>query len=147
MVVHGTTAVIIFGSPTKFLVVLRLQDYFDLCTILYHPINSVAGSLALTTTTGPQHLGGVGEGVADELQCIKMSRTVRHKEAQAYHSNLPTTPAVLGQSHQRQTSRCRTDCRPLLGKTHLDYHCQGKLDNRFYIQWLQSHTFLYIHAC
>ena len=34
MVVHRTTAVIIFGSPTKFLVVLGLPDYhyFDPCT-------------------------------------------------------------------------------------------------------------------
>ena len=33
VVVHGTTAVIIFGSPTKFLVVLGLPDYhyFDPC--------------------------------------------------------------------------------------------------------------------
>ena len=35
MVVHRTTAVIIFGSPTKFLVVLGLPDYhyFDPCRI------------------------------------------------------------------------------------------------------------------
>ena len=36
MVVHRTTAVIIFGSPTKFLVVLGLPDYhyFDPCPTL-----------------------------------------------------------------------------------------------------------------
>ena len=35
-----------------------------------------------------------------------MSHTIHHKEAQAYHNNLATytTPAVLGDSHQRQTS-------------------------------------------
>ena len=37
VVVHWTTAVIIFGSPTKFLVVLGLPDYhyFYPCTVSY----------------------------------------------------------------------------------------------------------------
>ena len=37
MVVHRTTVVIIFGSPTKFLVVRGLPDYnyFDPCSIVY----------------------------------------------------------------------------------------------------------------
>ena len=83
------------------------------------------------TTTGPQQLGGVGEEVADELQCLEVSRIIHHKEAQAYYNNLHQQPL---ESHQRQTSRCRTDHQPSLGKTHPDYHCQGKLNKRFYIQ-------------
>ena len=50
MVVHRTTAVIIFGSPTKFLVVLGLPDYhyFDPCTCVYKPMHTTCLAINIT---------------------------------------------------------------------------------------------------
>jgi len=50
-------------------------------------------------TTGPRHLGGLGEEVADELQCAQVSRPISHNEVLAsqgstqYYTSWPWTVA------------------------------------------------------